>query len=240
MPFYLMPTLGGNDTLRGFRAYRFRGPHAMLLQGEYRFELWSGLDAALFYDAGKVAMSRQRPQLQRPRVRLWLRVPLQHRRRHDFPRRCRLRQPRWQASLDGLRWHVLVAAGRAARWCVAALLARHRPRARRHAAPLPRRSDLGRRRHGARRLGRRRDRGRQQLRLPRQHDVQPRGAARRAGAERQHRRRGARLELVPESGRPSDRRRPTSCAGRIACRRSRSTAGWSAAASAAACSRVSG
>ena len=58
MPFYLMPTLGGHDTLRGFREYRFRGPHAILLQGEYRFEVWSGLDVALFYDAGKVAEQR--------------------------------------------------------------------------------------------------------------------------------------------------------------------------------------
>lgn len=58
MPFYFMPTLGGNDTLRGFRAQRFRGPHAMLLQAEYRWEIWSGLDAALFYDAGKVADRR--------------------------------------------------------------------------------------------------------------------------------------------------------------------------------------
>jgi hemolysin activation/secretion protein len=44
--------------LRGFHEYRFRGPHALLLQGEYRFEIWSGLDAALFYDAGKVALRR--------------------------------------------------------------------------------------------------------------------------------------------------------------------------------------
>jgi hypothetical protein len=58
MPFYLMPTLGGNDTLRGFREYRFRGPHAILVQGEYRWEIWSGFDAALFYDAGKVANTR--------------------------------------------------------------------------------------------------------------------------------------------------------------------------------------
>lgn len=57
-PFYFMPTLGGNDTLRGFRDYRFRGPHGLLLQGEYRFEIWSGLDGALFYDAGKVTLSR--------------------------------------------------------------------------------------------------------------------------------------------------------------------------------------
>jgi hypothetical protein len=58
MPFYAMPTLGGNDTLRGFRDYRFRGPHAILTQAEYRWEIWSGLDGALFYDAGKVADRR--------------------------------------------------------------------------------------------------------------------------------------------------------------------------------------
>ena len=58
MPFYLMPTLGGNDTLRGFREYRFRGPHAILAQAEYRYEIWSGLDGALFYDAGKGANVR--------------------------------------------------------------------------------------------------------------------------------------------------------------------------------------
>jgi surface antigen Omp85-like protein len=55
MPFFFMPTLGGNDTLRGFREYRFRAPHAILAQAEYRWEIWSGFDGALFYDAGKVA-----------------------------------------------------------------------------------------------------------------------------------------------------------------------------------------
>lgn len=64
VPFYLMPTLGGNDSLRGFRDYRFRGPHALLMQGEYRFEIWSGLDAALFYDAGKVTMRRSELDLE--------------------------------------------------------------------------------------------------------------------------------------------------------------------------------
>jgi hypothetical protein len=58
VPFYLMPTLGGHDSLRGFRDYRFRGPHAILANAEYRWEIWSGLDAALFYDAGKVALRR--------------------------------------------------------------------------------------------------------------------------------------------------------------------------------------
>lgn len=65
VPFYLMPALGGHDTLRGFRDYRFRGPHALALQTEYRFEVWSGLDAALFYDAGKVAMRRSDLNLRR-------------------------------------------------------------------------------------------------------------------------------------------------------------------------------
>ena len=59
MPFYFMPTLGGNDTLRGYREYRFRAPHAILAQAEYRWEVWSGFDAALFYDAGKVANRRE-------------------------------------------------------------------------------------------------------------------------------------------------------------------------------------
>ena len=58
VPFYLMPHLGGHDSLRGFRDYRFRGPHAILTQIEYRFEVWSGFDAALFHDAGKVTLRR--------------------------------------------------------------------------------------------------------------------------------------------------------------------------------------
>jgi hypothetical protein len=63
VPFYVMPTLGGRDSLRGFREYRFRGPHSLLLQGEYRFEIWSGLDGALFYDTGKVALRRSQLDL---------------------------------------------------------------------------------------------------------------------------------------------------------------------------------
>jgi hemolysin activation/secretion protein len=54
-----MPSLGGKDTLRGFRNYRFRGPHSLLLQAEYRWEIWSALEGALFYDAGKVVFARR-------------------------------------------------------------------------------------------------------------------------------------------------------------------------------------
>lgn len=55
VPFYFQQTLGGSTTLRGFRDYRFRDRNLLLLQGEYRWEILPALDAALFYDAGKVA-----------------------------------------------------------------------------------------------------------------------------------------------------------------------------------------
>lgn len=54
VPFYLQETLGGSTTLRGFRDYRFRDRNRLLLQAEYRWEILPALDAALFYDAGKV------------------------------------------------------------------------------------------------------------------------------------------------------------------------------------------
>lgn len=54
VPFYLRPTIGGSDDLRGFRPYRFNDRNALVLNGEYRWEIFSGLDGALFVDAGKV------------------------------------------------------------------------------------------------------------------------------------------------------------------------------------------
>jgi outer membrane protein assembly factor BamA len=58
VPFYLMRWLGGNKTLRGFRNYRFQGENLILLQAEYRWEIFPAFDAALFYDAGKVERDR--------------------------------------------------------------------------------------------------------------------------------------------------------------------------------------
>jgi len=55
VPFYLQRTLGGPDDLRGFRRFRFRDRHALLLQAEYRWEIFTAVDGAIFYDAGKVA-----------------------------------------------------------------------------------------------------------------------------------------------------------------------------------------
>jgi hypothetical protein len=58
LPFYLMPSLGGNSSLRGYSSLRFRGNHRLLLTGEYRWTATRFLDMALFYDAGKVTDER--------------------------------------------------------------------------------------------------------------------------------------------------------------------------------------
>jgi outer membrane protein assembly factor BamA len=54
VPFFLLPTLGGSDDLRGFSEYRFRDKNSLLFNLEYRWEAFSGLDLALFGDAGNV------------------------------------------------------------------------------------------------------------------------------------------------------------------------------------------
>ena len=54
VPFFLMPTVGGTDSLRGYRDFRFRDAAAVNLNAEYRWEAFSGLDLALFVDAGDV------------------------------------------------------------------------------------------------------------------------------------------------------------------------------------------
>ena len=63
MPFYLMRTLGGSHTLRGFSDFRFRDRHMVAVQAEYRFEILTALDGAVFYDAGQVAPRLDRFQL---------------------------------------------------------------------------------------------------------------------------------------------------------------------------------
>ena len=55
VPFYYQRALGGPDDLRGFHRLRFRDTHALLLQAEYRWEIFPAVDGAIFYDAGKVA-----------------------------------------------------------------------------------------------------------------------------------------------------------------------------------------
>ena len=57
VPFYLLPTLGGPTTLRGFSDYRFRDRNLLLVNAEYRWPIFRAMDGALFYDAGTVARS---------------------------------------------------------------------------------------------------------------------------------------------------------------------------------------
>jgi hypothetical protein len=64
-PFYLMETLGGSnikneDTLRGFRDYRFRDRDFALLQLEYMRTVYGPINLIGFYDTGKVAPSISR------------------------------------------------------------------------------------------------------------------------------------------------------------------------------------
>jgi len=54
VPFFLMPTVGGSEDLRGYREFRFRDKNAVVFNLEYRWEAFSGLDMALFGDAGNV------------------------------------------------------------------------------------------------------------------------------------------------------------------------------------------
>jgi hypothetical protein len=54
VPFYMQPTLGGNSDLRGYRQNRFSDNNLFLVGSEYRWEVFTLMDAALFADAGSV------------------------------------------------------------------------------------------------------------------------------------------------------------------------------------------
>ena len=54
VPFYLLPTLGGNEMLRGFARYRFQDENYVLGVVEHRWHVFAGMDAAIFVEAGKV------------------------------------------------------------------------------------------------------------------------------------------------------------------------------------------
>jgi hypothetical protein len=58
VPFFLMPDLGGHD-LRAFSNYRFRDRHSIYVTAEYRWYAQEFVDAAIFYDGGKVVPDRR-------------------------------------------------------------------------------------------------------------------------------------------------------------------------------------
>lgn len=54
VPFYMQPALGGSSSLRGYRRNRFYDNNLFLIGSEYRWEIFTLMDASLFADAGKV------------------------------------------------------------------------------------------------------------------------------------------------------------------------------------------
>lgn len=54
VPFFMLPSLGGGSSLRGFTSWRFRDRNSLLLQAEWRIMVNRFIDTAVFYDAGKV------------------------------------------------------------------------------------------------------------------------------------------------------------------------------------------
>jgi outer membrane protein assembly factor BamA len=54
VPFYFLPSVGGSDTVRGFREFRFRDENMLFGNLEYRYQAFPMIDVALFADAGEV------------------------------------------------------------------------------------------------------------------------------------------------------------------------------------------
>ena len=59
VPYFLLPSLGGGSTLRGYPDFRFRDRHRLLMNAEVRWTPARFIDMAVFYDTGKVAARRQ-------------------------------------------------------------------------------------------------------------------------------------------------------------------------------------
>jgi outer membrane protein assembly factor BamA len=55
VPFYFLPYVGGVDTVRSLREFRFKDENAMWLGAEYLFRPITYVGLAAFIDAGKVA-----------------------------------------------------------------------------------------------------------------------------------------------------------------------------------------
>ena len=63
IPFFMLPSVGGGSSLRGFSSWRFRDRNSLVLQAEWRIMVNRFLDMAFFYDAGKVDGARSRTSI---------------------------------------------------------------------------------------------------------------------------------------------------------------------------------
>jgi outer membrane protein assembly factor BamA len=59
VPVYFMPSIGGNESQRGFARDRFRDNQSLVFSAEHRWYVFRGLDLALFADAGKVVTRQE-------------------------------------------------------------------------------------------------------------------------------------------------------------------------------------
>jgi hypothetical protein len=64
VPFYFLPYVGGSESVRSYREFRFRDENAVFFNLEYRWEAFSGMDMALFFDAGEVRANWENIDLQ--------------------------------------------------------------------------------------------------------------------------------------------------------------------------------
>jgi len=55
VPFYRLPSIGGQNEMRGYQEGRYRDQHALSTQVEYRAPVWRRLGAAAFLSTGAVA-----------------------------------------------------------------------------------------------------------------------------------------------------------------------------------------
>lgn len=74
VPFYLMPSLGGSNTLRSFANYRFHDRHMAVANVEARLALMTHVDLAVFADAGNVAARMADLNLDKTSVGIGLRL----------------------------------------------------------------------------------------------------------------------------------------------------------------------
>jgi outer membrane protein assembly factor BamA len=83
VPFYMLPSLGGANTLRSFTDYRFHDRNMLLANAELRIAMMTHVDLAMFADAGNVAARIQDLDLDKQSYGAGLRF---HTRRQTFAR----------------------------------------------------------------------------------------------------------------------------------------------------------
>lgn len=81
VPFYLLPSLGGGNSLRGYVDYRFHDRNLAVAVAELRLKMMTHMDLALFADAGNVAAERRDLDLEKRSYGAGLRL---HTRRETF------------------------------------------------------------------------------------------------------------------------------------------------------------